>query len=188
MYWPSPDLSYYGNLLPTIYIVNSLLHLIAVLIYLSWGLFFLIKPVQLNLYLNHWVHISITREMSFTIWCSNLTRKSILNTNLSLNGGWKVKARKRHVHNKEPMNIPLCISKKWLLQVKPQKFAMWQRKMASPPTAASQAWTEETQVKEEEERKPLTRIVRFSFFSTFKNFSKKWIKLIFFSNSFLHSM
>lgn len=121
MYWPSPDLSYYGNLLPTIYIVNSLLHLIAVLIYLSWGLFFLIKPVQLNLYLNHWVHISITREMSFTIWCSNFTRKSILNTNLSLNGGWKVKARKRHVHNKEPMNIPLCMSKKWLLQVKPQK-------------------------------------------------------------------
>lgn len=31
--------------------------------------------------------------------------------------------------------------------------------MASPPTAASQAWTEETQVKEEEERKPLTRII-----------------------------
>lgn len=37
--------------------------------------------------------------------------------------------------------------------------------MAAPPPAASQAWTEETQVKEGDDKKPITRIVRHFVFS-----------------------
>lgn len=37
--------------------------------------------------------------------------------------------------------------------------------MAAPPSAASQAWTEETQVKEGDDKKPITRIVRHFVFS-----------------------